>query len=189
MARPLTFKQLLFVKHYTSDDAITCGNATQSYKKAYQPTGCERTTQAMASKLLRQPKIAARLASAESKAHKEIEWNALRVLQESVRLYDRCMGDIEGYSFNAGASRAALELIGRNTGIGAFTETIEVSHTHYLEQALAKRSKVIEGRASVVAIEPAAKVQASDPVLAAQVQADPIPGPGPGKQERNSTGG
>jgi len=187
MARPLTFKQLLFVKHYTSDDAVTCGNATQSYKKAYQPTGAEHTTQAMASKLLRQPKIAARLASAESKAHKQIEWNALRVLQESVRLYDRCMGDIEGYSFNAGASRAALELIGRNTNIAAFTEVVEVSHTHYLEQVLAKRSKVIEGRASVVAIEPAAQVGSNHPAQAGEV--DPIPGPAQPEAKRNSNGG
>ena len=154
MARRLNPKQLAFVRFYTGDDPATCGNATKSYEKAYSATCGQRSIQSMGSKMLRNPQVAALLARAEAKAHKEIDWNAKRVLQESVRLYDRVMGDEEGYTFNASAARAALELIGRNTGIGAFSDQIDVTHTHYLEAQLAKRSKVIEGRAQVVTDQP-----------------------------------
>ncbi len=50
-------------------------------------------------------------------------------------------------SFNPAGAEAALELIGRNRGIQAFKDNVEVSHTHYLEEALAKRAKIVEASA------------------------------------------
>lgn len=207
MAKRLNFKQLAFVRHYTGSDPITGGNATKSYQAAYGSTCRQRSIQAMGSKMLHHPLVAAKLAQAESKAVREIDWNARRVLEESIRLYDRCMGD-DDHAFNATAARAALELIGRNTGIGAFTEVIEVSHTHYLEQTLAKRSKLIEGRAQVASGQPAlaappVQVNASAAVAKCSTsrgaasglqgngdlhgpgQGDPVPIPAPGDQAKN----
>ncbi len=178
MARRLNQKQQTFLKLYLGDDPTTGGNATQSYKAAYGSTCSERSIQSMGSKMLNHPLVKDRIARAEVKAAKEIDWGVKRVLQESVRLYDRCMGDDtfpveytatnkdtgivtaetrQGTSFNPAGARAALELIGRNVGIQAFTETVEVNHTHYLEQQLSKRAKVIEGRARV--IDDSARVQ------------------------------
>ncbi len=169
--KQLNFRQRAFVKAYLSDDPITGGNATQSYKKVYGSTCTERSIQTMGSKMLKQPRIAAMLEQAASKAIEEINWNAKKVLEQSVRLYDRCMGDtsypvtveyidkdthepavstVQRSDYNPAGARSALELIGRNRGIQAFQDNVEVSHTHYLEQQLTARAKVIEGKAMPV---------------------------------------
>jgi hypothetical protein len=38
----------------------------------------------------------------------------------------------------------ALELIGKNTSVQAFSKKVEINHTHYLEQKLNERSKAVE---------------------------------------------
>lgn len=51
--------------------------------------------------------------------------------------------------FNPTALGKALELIGRNKSVGAFRETIEVSHVgYYLEEQLNKRGKQLEEAAT-----------------------------------------
>ena len=47
-------------------------------------------------------------------------------------------------NFNHAGVKAALELIGRHTRVQAFKDTIEHSHTHRLEKALARRGKEVE---------------------------------------------
>jgi len=180
-------------KYYGGPDNLR-GSAKACYKHLH-PRCKDSTAATEGPALLRKPQVRAYLEQQGKKITERAEINAQWVLEQSVRLFDRCMGD-EAYpveytitdketgekstgtyfnrSFNAAGARAALELIGRNTGIAAFSDQIEVSHTHYLEQQLAKRSKLIEGRAQVVTNKPPRitdKPALSD--RSAQVVADP----------------
>lgn len=196
MARGLSIKQLAFVRHYLGNDPALAGKATACYRLAYQTDAKPKSVNAMASTLMKSPKVAARIAAATRKAVEATDWSARTVLEESIRLYDRCMGDTEypvehtyldpktgdqvtavcqERSYNPAGARAALELIGRNTGIQAFQENVEVSHTHHLVQALSRRAKVIEGRAAQVVAVPGSE---SLPTPPAQVVDDGDP---PGK--------
>ena len=149
-----------------------------------------------------------------------MNYSAETVLAETVTLYNRCMG-YEEYpvhystrnkdtgiitphtyqhrSFNAAGARAALELIGRNAGVQAFQDNIEVSHTHYLEQVLSRRAKQLES--SVVSVVPVLPGQADsvdqadsdrpghapghgiEAGQASQVDADPQPAGAPGHSD------
>lgn len=176
MARKLNARQLAFIKCYLGDDPKIAGNGTQCYRSVYGATASDRSAQVCASKLLNNPLVKAQIDRAQAKAVQAIDWNARTVLEEAVRLYDRCMGDTsypveytrldkktgelittvhQSRSYNPQGARAALELIGRNTGIQAFQDNVEVTHTHHLEQALAKRAKALEGMARGVPILPA----------------------------------
>ena len=215
MTRPLNLKQLKFVKLYIGGDATLMGNATACYREAYRPNSSLRVLQAMASKLLRQPKVQAMIARATVRAVEAVDWSAQTVLEQSIRLYDRCMGDIDypvtlqyldketgepktstirRSDYNPSGARGALELIGRNTGIQAFQENIEVSHTHYLEQALARRAKVIEGRAVPVlpgpGDQPGHAPGNSDPARRYTGRPDPVQStPAGSEKEGPSSGG
>ena len=183
MAKRLPHKHLSFLKAYLGDDPITGGNANQSYRLVYGEHLATRTSQVCGAKLLKLPRIAALVAQAETKAAQEIDWNAKKVLEQSVRLYDRCMGDtsypvtieyvdkvtrephvktVQRTDYNPTGARAALELIGRNRGIQAFQENIEVSHTHYLEQQLSRRARLLEGKVTPALVDDSDKEGASD---------------------------
>lgn len=143
------------------------GSAKACYKQLH-PRCKDSTAETEGPAILRKPQVKSYLDSKARKLRDETEINAQWVLEQSILLYHRCMGD-EAYpveiestdpgtsvitvetvyrrSFNPAGAKAALELIGRNRGIQAFKENIEVSHTHYLEQQLARRAKAVEGRA------------------------------------------
>jgi len=193
MTNNLSPKDREFADRYFGGSDDCRGNAARCYRYLY-PRCMVSTAETNGPRLLRKAQVQEYLASKARKLREATEINAQWVLEQSIRLYKRCMGD-EAYpveytitdkdtgersaktcairSFNAAGARAALELIGRNSGIGAFTEVIEVSHTHYLEEQLAKRSKVIEGRAQVVNDSTALAA----PIRSDQVP-DPIPAPG-----------
>ena len=181
MARKLNNRQLAFIKVYLGDNSKIAGNATKCYRSVYGDTASDRSAQVCASKLLRNPLVKAQIDRSQVKAVQAIDWNARTVLEEAVRLYDRCMGDtsypveyshkdkdtgeyvtvtMQERSYNPQGARAALELIGRNTAIQAFQDNIEVSHTHHLEQALANRAKALEGTAALTVAQAAATVAA-----------------------------
>ena len=158
-------RQQTFLKLYTGQTEIA-GNGTRCYMAAYN-CEVERVAQTGASRLLRDPRIKAILEEAERRALAALNVNAKFVLDESVRLYRIAIGDepvavdhvitnkdgsrsvsaILRRETNLPIARQALELIGRHTSVQAFQDNIEHTHTHYLEQALSKRTKVIEGRA------------------------------------------
>jgi len=50
--------------------------------------------------------------------------------------------------YNPQVAKAALELIGRHTQVQAFKENVEHSHTHRLEQELARKGKQVEDAAA-----------------------------------------
>lgn len=171
----LTHKQREFVKHYLGRDPELHGNATRSYKAAYglQDT---RSASVCGSKLMQRPLVKALIAKGTARLDERIVTNAAFVLDQSRRLYDRAMGDEaipgetvisldpetgeevitthERREYDPATARAALQLIGQHKAVQAFTVTVEHSHTHRLEQRLAARSKVIEGRAGSIAPDP-----------------------------------
>ena len=162
----LNYRQRKFLQLYTGRSEIA-GNATQCYKAVYAAKD-ERCAQVGGSRLLRNPVIANRLEKAEQKAIDKLSVDATFVLQENMRLYKRSMGDeaydsinvtidpvtgqesvqlTEQRNYDPATAHKALTSIGQHKDIQAFTQTVEHNHTHVLEQRLAARSKVIEGRA------------------------------------------
>lgn len=160
-------KQARFLKLYTGQSEMA-GNATKCYVEVYGETSTGRVSQSAASRLLGHPRIKAFLEAAEQKALDVLDVNAQYVLDQSIRLYDRAMGDesypvevavtdketgveslvvIQRRSYSPSTARQTLEMIGRHKQIQAFEENVTHTHTHYLEQALAARSKQCERRA------------------------------------------
>lgn len=122
--------------------------------------------------MLKNPLIAAELQAFHEHQRDSTLADADFVLEQSVRLYDRAMGDapvevdvievkdgvstlktLEKRDYNPGIARQALELIGRHTSVQAFQDNVEHTHTHRLEQALARRGKQVEARAANRIIE------------------------------------
>ena len=184
----LNVRQRQWLKLYTGRNSKLAGNATRCYKAVYGITN-ERSAQVLGNKLKNHPVIKSLLDDAEKKALAELQIDARYVLEQTVRLYDRAMGDepvqlvdvrtdpktgvdtvtvTETRSYDPATAHKALTAIGQHRDVQAFTQTVEHTHTHRLEQRLAARSKAIEGRAQVLDDPP--QLQA-DP--GAQVVTDP----------------
>jgi phage terminase small subunit len=164
----ISAKDQQFADHFFGGPDGLRGSAKACYKHLH-PRCKDSTAATEGPALLRKPQVQAYLEQQGKKITERAEINAQWVLEQSIRLYHRCMGD-EAYpveyertdpqtgivtaetyatrSFNAAGARAALELIGRNTGIQAFKDNVEVSHTHYLENMLNKRAKQLESAAT-----------------------------------------
>ena len=170
-AQPLNARQREFLRLYVGRNSRYRGNATACYKKAYECSD-DRVAQACGSRLTRENvHIKAAIEAAKQKALDNLGIDATFVLRESLRLYDRAMGDeavevdvidtkkqadgstvhvvrvVEQRDHNPAIARQALELIGRHTSVQAFQDNVEHTHTHRLEQALAKRHQQIEAAA------------------------------------------
>ena len=183
----LNAQQQRWWQFYTGRDPELRGNATRSYMRAYG-TQNERVAQVGGSRLLHHPVIAPLLEKVEAKAVEAAGIDAQFVLDQSLRLYDTAMGDLpvsdsvtdvdqhgretvkqrHTRSYDPRVALKALDLIGNNKHVQAFQQNIEVSHTHYLEERLAAKSKAIEGRAQRISeergsIEPEVKKIAHEP--------------------------
>jgi len=164
----ISAKDQQFADHFFGGPDRLRGSAKACYKNLH-PRCQDSTAATEGPALLRKPQVQAYLEQQGKKITERAEINAQWVLEQSIRLYKRCMGDelypveyertdpetgivtAETYatrSFNAAGARAALELIGRHCAVQAFQVNVEVSHTHYLEQALARRAKAVEDRAT-----------------------------------------
>jgi hypothetical protein len=168
-ATDLNPKQQHWLRLYTGRDPDVAGNATACYKRTYG-TDNDRVAQAGASRLLNHPKIAPILQRIEAEAVASAGINAQFVLDQSLRLYDTAMGDLpvdrevrtiradgterverrQTREYDPNTAHKALTMLGNNKHVQAFQQNIEISHTHYLEERLAARSKAIEGRAQVI---------------------------------------
>jgi len=178
MAKPirsttLNPRQQAFLRFYLGRDPDYRGNATQSYKRAYSVED-DRIAQNGGSRLINHPLIRSKIEQAEQAAIKKAGIDAQFVLDQSLRLYDLAVGDLpvetsikeidehgqertklrQVRGFDPKAAQQALRMIGDNKHVQAFQQNVEVSHTHYLEQRLAARTKAIEGRAQVVDTRP-----------------------------------
>lgn len=175
-------RQRQFLKLYTSRDRNLGGNATRCYKAVYGITD-DRSAQVAGSRLLKSPVIAELMRQAEERAIKQLNINAEYVLSQSVRLLDRAMGDesvdtihtsiddqgqeritvTERRDYDPSTAKAALQLIGQHKDIQAFSQTVEHTHTHRLEQRLAQRSKLIESKAQVIDVPGPRQLPVTDP--------------------------
>jgi hypothetical protein len=159
MTNKLSAKDQQFADHYFGGAADVRGNATACYHEIH-PRAKQRTCEVNGSRKLRQAEVREYLGSKREKLTEITGINAEYVLRQSIRLYNRAMGDesieidvvassgelktIERREYNPAIARQALELIGRHTQVQAFRDTIEHSHTHRLEQRLAAKSKAVE---------------------------------------------
>ncbi|RLA58379.1 MAG: hypothetical protein DRR04_11090, partial [Gammaproteobacteria bacterium] len=122
--------------------------------------------------LLRKPQVQTYLEQQGEKVAERAEINAQWVLEEAVRLYRMAIGEIhaiqerivekqyedgstycetERYELcntDLRAALRALEMIGKHIAVQAFSQKVEVTHTHHLEQLLAKRASQVEQAAN-----------------------------------------
>lgn len=177
----LNQRQRLFVKLYLGDTAIH-GNGTRCYMAAYC-TDNVGAAQRSANRLLKNPDVRAIIEAVTAEALEQLQVDATFVLNESLRLYKRAMGDdavevvhvetdhetgqervhvTSRRDYDPATAHKALQAIGQHRDVQAFTQTVEHTHTHVLEQRLAARSKAIEGRATQVDDGPADLMLAND---------------------------
>jgi len=169
-AKAMKFRHRQFLKLYLGQTPIA-GNATQCYRAVYGDHMTERSAQVSGARLLQLPHVQEAIEQANAIAIEELAVDAGFVLKESLRLYQRAMGD-DSYehvkvdtdphtgkesvsvrserSYDPATAHKALQAIGQHRDVQAFTQTVEHTHTHVLEQRLAARSKLIEGRAAQV---------------------------------------
>jgi hypothetical protein len=147
MTTKLSAKDQKFADLYNGGPDDQRGNATSCYRYLH-PRAKDNTCQVEGSKLLSKPMVAEYLQSKREELTEATGINAEYVLRQSIRYLEIAFGDKPApKNFNSSAVKGALDLIGRHTRVQAFQITVEHSHTHKLEQRLAARSKVIEGKA------------------------------------------
>jgi murein L,D-transpeptidase YcbB/YkuD len=181
-SRGLNPNQAKFLSLYLGRDEQFFGNATKCYARVYKAS--ERQAQVGGSRLLKHELIAQAIDESLAQAAEQSNVDTEFIMRQSIRLYDICMGDLSVpveyhvknkdtgeleprtkfvRHFKPSIARQTLEMLGRLRSVNAFNETIEHTHTHYLEQRLAQRSKLIEAQAV--------------PILE-EIDRDPRPGPG-----------
>jgi phage terminase small subunit len=209
----LNGKQRAFLKYYLGKDKNLHGYAARCYKAAYGLTD-NHSAQVSASRLLHHPIIKELIDEGVARLNEQIVIDAGYVLKESKRLYDRAMGDeaipgetiiktdpetgheivqaTERHEYDPATARQALQMIGQHKNVQAFTQTVEHSHTHRLEQRLAARSKVIEASAGSMGLDPSLVNPAQQlPNLedtAATAESEKRVHPGGGQNDRSAHG-
>ena len=163
--KPLNPLQRRFLRLYLGRDERYMGHGTNCYKLVYGIES-DRSAQSAASRLLAHPVISREVDKWHKAQSDATIADAGFVLEQSIRLYDRAMGDapievdvidevdgvstvrtVEKREYSPAIARQALELIGRHTSVQAFQDNVEHTHTHRLEQALANRTKQVERKA------------------------------------------
>ena len=154
--KQLTLKQERFVHEYLIDL-----NATQA---AIRAGYSKKTAKQIGSQNLSKLDISAAIQEAASERIERIKIDADWVLQEQVKVYERCMTvhpvlDSQGnptgeFRFNAAGANKALESIGKHTSINAFKPieddgspidtnwTVEIVHTS--KEDYDRREKCVE---------------------------------------------
>jgi len=168
MGVELSPKERQFADKFFGGSNQMRGSAKACYKHLH-PRCKDSTAETNGPRLLRKAQVREYLDSKAQKLQEETEINAKWVLDQSVRLYRMAIGEIpviqeqiiekqdeNGNTFfeteyfelrktDLRAAVRALWLIGKHAAIGAFSQKVEVSHTHRLEEILAKRAKRVEG--------------------------------------------
>ena len=144
MTDKLSAKDQQFADLYFGGQDDVMGNATACYRHLH-PRAKDNTCQVEGSKILSKPMVADYLQAQREKLTEVTGINAECVLRQSIRYFEIAIGDRPvPENFNHAGVKAALELIGRHTRVQAFKDTIEHSHTHRLEKALARGGKEVE---------------------------------------------
>lgn len=126
--RALTKKQRLFVREYLVDL-----NATQA---AIRAKYSKKTAALIGHENLRKPNIVEAINQATDKREKKVEINAEWVLNQQVRVFNRCMQDeavvdqegeeVGEYRFEHSGANKALENIGKHVNVQAFNEKFTI---------------------------------------------------------------
>lgn len=113
----LTVKQEKFCQHYAAH-----GNASEAYRHAYNTENMQsKSVNEKACVLLKEVKVAARVAELAEGYAEKAELTAEFVLKGLQEVYARCMED--GEAFNAAGANKSLELLGKHLKL--FTEKVE----------------------------------------------------------------
>lgn len=118
MSNPLAEKKKAFCREYVIDL-----NATQAAKRAGYS---EKTAYAKGHDLLKEPEVKAEIDRLMAARNQRLDINADYVLQQAVKLHEKCMSD---GSFNPASAARALELIGKHTQVQAFKENLNINGT------------------------------------------------------------
>ena len=170
MGVELSTKDRQFTDFYFGGNDEIRGSAKACYKYLH-PRCKDSTAETEGPALLRKPQVREYLDSKARKLREETDINAEWVLEQNLRLYRMAVGEIpvieerivekqdengkttyeteyvELRKTDLGAAIRALEMIGKHMAVQAFSKKVEVSHTHRLVQALARRGKVVEDAA------------------------------------------
>ena len=166
MTGKLTIKQQRFLELYLGAEPGLSGNATKAYQSAY---GCsEKCAGASGPRLLANVRIKEAIAKHQERLQEKIDVTAETVLRDAIRFRDIAFGDVGAVEeklvedkdtgewhiqvfhvrrFNAQAVGKAIELMGRNCVVRAFQDSVEINHTHRLEELLNARTKKVEAAA------------------------------------------
>lgn len=168
MTGKITIKQQRFLELYLGAEPGLSGNATKSYMAAYSCS--ERCAGASGPRLLDNIRINEAIAKHQEHLQEKIDVTAETVLRDAIRLRDIAFGDIPGTDerivkdpetgeqikviaqlrqFNPQAVGKAIELMGRNRLVQAFRDSVEINHTHRLEELLNARTKKVEAATEV----------------------------------------
>lgn len=163
-------KQRRFFRLYFGKDERLQGNGTRCYQIVYECAD-RHSAQVSASRLLNRPEFKAWIDHCQQVAMAEIGVDAGFVKTQAVRIFARAMGDepvtsttittdpetgneriehLERYDYDPGTALKALQLVGQHKEVQAFSQVVEHTHTHQLEQRLAARSKIIESSAQQI---------------------------------------
>jgi hypothetical protein len=156
--------------HFGGPDTIR-GSARACYRHLH-PRCKDSTAETEGPAVLRKPQVKEYLEQQSKKVTERADVNAQWVLEESVRLFKMVMGDIpavqekmikkktendntiyeiERYELcntNLTAAIRALELIDKHTSVQAFSQKVEIHHTHHLEKILNVRCNAVERAAA-----------------------------------------
>jgi len=126
--KKLTAKQQIFVNEYLIDL-----NATQA---AIRAGYSKKTAQRIGSENLSKPLVAAAIQELADKRIERTQIDADWVLEQQVRVYEKCMTDIpvldsDGcetgeYRFEHSGANKALENVGKHVNVQAFNNKVEV---------------------------------------------------------------
>ena len=140
----LNLRQAAFVTEYLKDF-----NGKQA---AIRAGYTQRSAEVTASKLLRNSKVSEAISRKMEKAAEKCEVDMIYVLQQAIKLHERCMAEGDGFVPTTAAK--ALEIIGKHVKIKAFVDQ-QIQHTHGVHDdtiktlreifAGAKRKKVRDG--------------------------------------------
>lgn len=118
----LTDKQRLFVSEYMVD----MNASAAAVRAGYSP----KTARITAHNTLKNPIVAKAINAAKAKLHKKAEVDALYVLENAKRMFEKCMTDIpvldsDGnpigeYRFDSAGAGKALKIMGDHVAVNAF---------------------------------------------------------------------
>lgn len=161
----IPLKDREFADLYAGGPDSIRGNAARCYR--YIHPHCKiSTAETNGPRLLRNAQVQAYLHEKADRIQKETDINAKWLLDQSVKYLQQCMGELEvsdtifvdtpdgkqpievkKKSFSAAGAGRALEIIGKNILVNAFSQKVEISSKPDIAEIMARRQKIVEEKA------------------------------------------